>query len=131
MSYGMSLALQEAVFARLSDVLTVPVFDALPDDPPDTYALIGVEDVVGLRDASGHGARVDFTVSVVTGPTGFAAAKAAAGMASDALLAADLALGRGQVVALEFHKARARRLESGRVRRIDLRFRAWLDDDQV
>lgn len=131
MSYGMSLALQEAVFARLSDVLTVPVLDALPVDPPDVHVRIGAEDVTGLSDSAGRGARVDFTVSVFAGAAGFAAAKEVAGAASDALLGPVPVLARGRVVALELRKARARRLEKGQVRRIDLRFRAWLDDDQT
>lgn len=129
MSYGMSLALQESVFERLSGVLDVPVLDAMPAVVPDTYALIGAEEVTGLSDVSGRGARCDFTVSVIAGAAGFQAGKLVAAVVNDALLNTELVLARGRVVALELHRARARREDKGRARRIDLRFRAWLDDD--
>lgn len=47
---------------------------------------------------------------------------------SDALIDAQLVLGRGRLVGLRFVKAQARRRDEGRVRRIDLTFRARVED---
>ena len=70
------------------------------------------------------------TVSVVTTLAGFAEAEAQAVAVSDALDNAPLSLARGQLVGLWFERALARRDgESGRDRRIDLGFRARVEDN--
>ena len=70
-----------------------------------------------------------FAVSVVTERAGFGGAKTVAAAVSDALVNADLSLGRGRLVGLWFERAVARRAgKAGRVRRIDLRFRARVED---
>jgi hypothetical protein len=135
MSYAVSAALQAAVYQALagnSAVATLSggeVFDAPPAGPePALYVTLGPERV---RDASDQGvgaATHDFTVSVITNSAGFAEAKALAGAVSDALIDAPLALSRGRLVALGFSRARARRLRPGDQRRIDLTFRARVDD---
>jgi hypothetical protein len=75
-----------------------------------------------------RGARHDFVISVVTDAAGFQAAKDAAGIVSDILAQPLAPLDRGQLVNLSFHKARALRDEAAQLRRIDLIFRARLDD---
>ncbi len=129
MSYAISQALQAAVYGAL-EAISAPVFDALPAGPlPELYVTLGPETV---RDRSGAGAKVarhDFTVSVISDASGFRGAKAVAGEISDLLSDADLTLERGTLVALDFLRARARRTSQEGVRRIDLIFRAIVDDD--
>jgi hypothetical protein len=81
-------------------------------------------------DISGAGAEHRFIVSVVTDEAGFAAAKSVAAAVSDALADANLPLSRGRLVGLWFDRVTARRSgKAGRVRRIDLRFRARVEDN--
>lgn len=137
MSYGVSAALQEAIYQRLrSDaalgaLIGAGVYDALPEGPvPETYVSLGPEDVRDRSDADGAGALHRFTVSVISEARGFAAAKSVAGAVGDALLNGELALGRGRLVGLWFERASARRSgRAGQVRRIDLRFRARVEDN--
>ncbi len=133
MSYGVAAALQAAIHDRLSNwaALSVPVFDApVPGAVPETYVQLGAEEVRGRSDGSGGGAEHRVTVSVVTSATGFFAAKAQAVAVSDALDGAGLTLTRGRLIGLWFERARARRDgPSGRNRRIDLRFRARVEDN--
>ena len=79
-------------------------------------------------DGTGAGAEHRITVSVVSETAGFLAAKQAAGAVSDALDGAMLSLARGRLVALRFLRARALRTGAGQRRRIDLTFRARVDD---
>ena len=97
---------------------------------PETYVSLGPEDVRDRSDADGAGALHRFTVSVISEARGFAAAKSVAGAVGDALLNGELALGRGRLVGLWFERASARRSgRAGQVRRIDLRFRARVEDN--
>jgi hypothetical protein len=132
MSYGMAAALQEAIFARLSGLVGlsgVPVLDAVPKGQrPGTFVLIGAEDVRDLSDASARGAEHRLTVSIVSDAAGFQAAKTLAVAVSDGLADAPMALARGRLVGLSFQRAVARRLDEGRVRRIDLSFRARVEE---
>ena len=134
MTYAVSAALQAAVFqaltgdAPLGALVGANIFDALPAGPlPGLYVSLGPETVREASDQTGGGALHDFDVSVVTDGTGFHAAKAVAGAVSDALDGAALSLARGRLVGLWFRKARATR-ESGGLRRIDLTFRARVED---
>jgi len=134
-SYGVAAALQAAVYQRLAGDAALAglvggaIYDAVPPGPlPETYVSLGEEDARDRSDMTGDGALHSFTVSVVTTVAGFAGAKAAAGAISDALVDADMALSRGILVSLTFDRARARRVEDGDVRRIDLTFRARVDD---
>ncbi|MDF0600940.1 DUF3168 domain-containing protein [Psychromarinibacter sp. C21-152] len=136
MSYGVASALQAAVYqhlqadAALAALVGDAIFDAAPaGEVPALYVALGPEDVRAAGDATGAGARHDFTVSVVSGAAGFHAAKAAAAAVSDALVDAGLTLARGRLVRLGFLKARARRAENGTQRQIDLRFRARVEAD--
>lgn len=135
MTYAVSAALQKAVFQRLTGDPTVSglvgaaVFDAPPAGTvPSTYVSLGPETVRDRSDKSGGGAEHDFVVSVVTDSDGFEAAKEVAGAISDALVGATPTLDRGRLVRLNFLKARALRSDKGQVRRIDLTFRARVDD---
>lgn len=136
MSYGMSAALQEAVYARLigdagvAAQVGTAVYDAVPvGDVPTLYVSLGPEDVRERCDKTGGGAEHRLSISVVTREPGFQGAKRAAVAVTDALDGADLTLARGRLVALWFDRARARRVSKGDVRRIDLTFRARVEDD--
>ena len=135
MSYAVAAALQTAVYGRLQAdpgleaMVGDAIFDALPAGPlPELYIALGPEKAEEASDKSGRGAWHEFTVSVVTEVSGFLGAKTAAGAISDALDGADLPLSRGRLVGLWFHRAKASRESDGR-RRIDLTFRARLEDD--
>jgi len=136
MSYGVSSALQTAVFQRLqgdaalAGLIGTDVFDAAPSGTvPTTYVSLGPEDVRDASDKTAAGAVHEFTVSVVTEAAGFSGAKTVAAAVSDALVDAPLTLARGRLVSLGFLKARAKRVQDGDVRRIDLRFRARVEDN--
>ncbi|WP_371169691.1 DUF3168 domain-containing protein [Aliiroseovarius sp. 2305UL8-7] len=136
MSYGVSAALQQAVYQRLTADTTlsglVPgaIYDAVPAGIiTGTYVSLGPEDVRERSDKTGYGALHEITVSVVTDAAGFQGAKQVAAAVSDALVDATLVLARGSLVYLNFHRARARRVEDADVRRIDLLFRARVQDD--
>ncbi len=135
MSYGVGAALQAAVYQRLAGdgALDALVSGAIHDSIPPgtvtgTYVSLGPEDVRDASDQVGRGALHEFTVSVVTDQAGFQQAKAVAAAVSDALTGASLPLSRGRLVGLWFLSARARRVEKADVRRIDLIFRARVED---
>ncbi|MFV2038478.1 MAG: DUF3168 domain-containing protein [Paracoccaceae bacterium] len=136
MSYGVSAALQAAVFqqlqgdAALAALVGSDIFDAAPPGAvPDIYVSLGPEDVRDASDKTGVGASHEFVVSVVSQAAGFRSAKDAAAAVSDALVGAALTLTRGQLVSLNFVRARAKRVQDADVRRIDLRFRARVQDN--
>lgn len=132
MSYGVAEALQSALFQRLSSdpaLAGVTVADALPKGQGlGTFVLIGPEEVTDRSDKTGRGAEHRLTVSVISDAAGFQAAKAVAVAVSDRLVDAPLVLARGRLVGLWFVRAVARRLVEGKARRIDLIFRARVED---
>lgn len=135
MSYAISAALQKAVYDRLKadtplrSLVGDDIFDALPGGiVPPIYVALGPEKVRDAGDLSGDGAWHEFLVSVITTQSGFHDAKQVAGAVSDALHGAALTLARGRLLGLWFRKAAATRQSGGR-RRIDLRFRARVEDD--
>ena len=135
MSYGVSTALQTAVFQQLSSDATLAglvgsaIYDALPNGTlPDTYVLLGAEVTNDASDGTGGGAWHRLTVSVISEEAGFHTAKSAAAAINDALVDAPLTLTRGHLVALHFFRARAVREDTGDTRRIDIIFRARVDD---
>jgi len=134
MSYGISAALQAAVFTAISGDAAVvalvgtAVFDAPPVSPGTTYILLG-EDVAKDRSSGSHkGATLDFEVNIISDVAGFSTAKTVAAAVCDVLIDADMTLSRGALVNLKFLKSRARRGVSPEQRRIGLVFRAILDD---
>lgn len=133
MSYAASAALQAAIYQRLASdaalavLVGAAIYDAVPAGTlPDTYVTLGPEEVRDRSDGMGGGAWHLVTISVLTANAGFQRAKDVAALISDALAGAELTLGRGRLVALHFYRARARR--DGALRRIDLTFRARVDD---
>lgn len=135
MSYGVAAALQEAIFSALQSDLALQaeisgaVFDAEPPGVlPDLYVSLGAETARARSDVTGPGAVHEFLVSVVSDAAGFSAAKTVAAMISDVLSDPDFSLSRGELVSCRFLKAKAGRDENGTTRRIDLTFRAQVDD---
>lgn len=131
MSYSASAALQAAIFATLGSdpaLVGVAIVDALPPGGGSgTFVLIGPEDVVDRSDRSGSGAEHRLLVSVISSASGFLAAKSIAASVSDCLVGAKPPLSSGRIVAIDFVKAAARRLEDGDVRRVDLTFRVRVE----
>ncbi|KFE36337.1 DUF3168 domain-containing protein [Thioclava atlantica] len=134
MSYAISAALQAAVYARLQGdpvlaaLVGTAIYDAVPSGSlTGTYVSLGPEEARDASDMTGDGAVHDFTVSVITNAAGFQVAKEVGEAISDTLLTNPLTLSRGQLVGLWFRKARARRVDKGTSRRIDLTFRARVE----
>ncbi len=135
MSYGVSAALQAAVYQHLANDASVTalvgsnIHDDVPPGPlSGTFVSLGIEDVRDRSDKTARGALHILTVSVITDAAGFRTAKEIAVAISDSLSDAALALGRGSLVYIRFDRARARRLGNSDTRRIDLRFHARVDD---
>ncbi|SLN46136.1 hypothetical protein ROA7450_02260 [Roseovarius albus] len=135
MSYGIAAALQEAIYGYLSTDLNLAamvgtaIYDEVPTgELPETYVTLGPEEVRGRCDSTGAGGWHRITVSVVTQAPGFHQAKQVAAAISDRLNEAELSLSRGHLTGLHFWRARARREDGGALRRIDLIFRARVDD---
>ena len=133
MTYALAAPLQAAVFGRLAAhaplaaLVGTAIHDALPPGPlPSLYVALGPEAARDRSDQSGRGAEHDLVLSVVSDAAGFASAKAVAAAVCDALLAPGLALSRGRLVLLTFVRARAAR--DGAARRVDLTFRARVED---
>lgn len=133
MTYAIAAALQEAVFTRISTdpgviaLVGSAIYDALPSGSlPATYVTLGPEQARDRSDQTARGAEHDFVLSVNTELAGFASAKAVAAALNDALFAGPLTLARGRLVALNFLRAQARL--DGAIRRIEIRFRARVDD---
>ena len=137
MTYALGAALQTALYetlsadAVLSDLVAGAIFDAVPESAPDLFVALGPERAVGRSDVSGQGAVHEFRISVVTRRGGYHAAKTAGARISDLLSTGGLDLSRGRVVSLRFLRADAKRDEGEGTRRIDLRFRARLDDQDL
>ncbi|MCZ0810702.1 MAG: DUF3168 domain-containing protein [Pseudomonadota bacterium] len=138
MSYGVAAGLQAAIYQRLTQdgalaaLVGDAIYDALPagDSLPDTYVTLGPEDVRARGDGTGGGAWHRIIISVVTSATGFHGAKQVAGAVGDALGTGAMTLERGRLVSLRFDRARAAREGSGALRRIDLSFRARIEDTE-
>ena len=130
MSYGASAALQAAVYQMLGALVGNAIHDELPPGPVSgTVVSLGEGEVRDLSDASGGLGDHRFDVSVISDAEGFVTAKAVAEAVSDVLVGATPTLTRGRVVNLSFVKARARRVRAGQARRIDMTFRAIVEDN--
>ncbi|MDP5305654.1 DUF3168 domain-containing protein [Paracoccus spongiarum] len=137
MSYGAGVALQTAVYqhlradAALADLVGDAIFDAMPVQAPvGVYVSLGPEEARDAGDMTGRGSQHDFVVSVLSGSdesAGFSAVKAAAVAVTDALEGGAMSLDRGHLAGLWFLRAKARRIENGAARRVDLTFRARID----
>ncbi len=136
MSYAISAALQAAVYqclaadTALDALVSGAIYDQLPSGTlPDAYVSLGPELARDRSDQTGHGANHDFSITVVTNGAGFQGAKEIAAAISDALDNPALVLGRGRLVSLNFLWAKASRQGTGALRRIDMRFRARVEDE--
>ena len=92
-----------------------------------TFLLLGPETVLDRSDKSGGGAEHRLVISVISDAAGFQMSKETAVNVCDALIDAPLVLTRGRLVALQFLRAVAKRLDQGGARRIDLTFRARVE----
>lgn len=135
MTYALAKPLQTAIYQALTadraltDLVGTAIYDAVPSgNLPPLYVTLGQETVRDRSDQTGAGAEHELTISVVTDSAGFASAKEAAAAISDRLVDADLPLSRGRLVGLTFLKAKAARTGTGDERRIDLTFKARVDD---
>ena len=137
MSYALSAPLQAAVDqylladAGVQASIGAHVYDALPSGRvPDLYATLGAEVVRDKSDASGSGAEHDLTIAERRETERqLQQAKEAAAAISDALDDPVLTLSRGRLVGMRFLKAQAARVGTGTIRRIDLKFRARVEDN--
>lgn len=136
MTYAVSFALQLAVYQTLAsnvplaDLIDENVFDAPPTGTiPQTYVLIGDETARDISSKTSAGAMHEFVINVVSDTAGFATAKQVSAAVCDALIDMDATLTRGQLTALNFYSARAVREDSPGIRQIDLKFRAYVEDD--
>lgn len=134
MTYAMGESLQIALYDRITSdpeidaLVGGAVYDSVPDAAPDLFVAFGPEQVSGRSDATGNGAIHQVRISVVTRRNGYIAAKAVAARVSDALVNSAMPLSRGRLVSMRFIRAQARRDEGEGTRRIDLWFRASVDD---
>lgn len=138
MSLAHAASLQAAVYTCLVEDPTVAslaggsVFDGAPvGAPPDLYVALGTGEVRVDRDASGTLASHKLEVSVVGTEQGFHLVKTLAGAVETALIGSSLPLPSGRVAGLRLERARARRERNGVRRRVDLIFRALVDDSEV
>jgi Protein of unknown function (DUF3168) len=135
----MAAGLQAAVYARLTgapellDLVGDKIYDApleAPADPAATeHVTLGEEIVRPWNTKTSEGAVHDFDVTVHSRRDGFGLAKRIAGAVCAALIDAPLAVEGGRLVALRFLRAKAVRGQAPEKRRIALRFRAVLDED--
>lgn len=139
MSYGYAAGLQAAIYQRLvADAALGGLVDGRIYDAPlevgseetaADHVTLGEETARPWTTKTSAGARHDFDVTVHSGQDGFDAAKRIAGAICAALVDAPLAVPGGRVVALRFLRAKAERNAAPEKRRIALRFRAVLDED--
>lgn len=137
MSYAAAVALQGAVYQQLqndvalAEIVGDAVFDAMPVDAPSgVFVSLGPEEAKDAGDMTAPGSQHDFVVSVLSGTdesAGFGAVKAAAVAVTEALEQGGLMLDVGHLAGLWFLRAKARRVENGAARRVDLTFRARID----
>ena len=137
MSYAAAAALQTAVYQRLiadvelGAIVGDAIFDAMPVDAPSgTFVSLGPEEATDAGDMTARGSRHDFVISVLSGTdetSGFRSVKEASVAVATALENGGLSLSVGHLAGLWFLRAKARRVENGAARRVDLTFRARID----
>jgi len=136
MSYALSAELQSALYAtfsqdtNLQSLVQGHVYDGFPTGAvPPLYVSLGAEIVRDVSDSSGTGTEHDVFMSVITTNVGFLEAKRIAAALTSALDQNPPVLSRGRLVSLRFVRAVARRENQGHLRRIDMTFRARLEDN--
>ena len=138
MSLALSGELQGAIYtiligdAALVALVGAEIYDApLPVGgalPSGEHVTLGEEIVKPFGSITSSGGVHDFDVVVHSTANGFAAAKAVSARVSDALVDANLAVTGGHLVSLRFVKAKAKRGLAPELRRIEMRFRAVIED---
>ncbi|PCJ76667.1 MAG: hypothetical protein COA53_00085 [Rhodobacteraceae bacterium] len=138
MSLALSGALQGAVYSALTGdaalvaLVGAQIYDApLPSGgalPLGEHVTLGEEVVKPFGSATSSGGVHDFDVVVHSTANGFAAAKTVAAAVSGVLVDASLAVTGGHLVSLQFLKAKAKRGVAPELRRIEMRFRAVVED---
>lgn len=136
MSYEFAAGLQAAVYGRLAgDAAVAALVSGIHDAPlergpiTEDYVTLGEESVRPNDTKTSRGAIHEFEVAVHSVREGFDRAKRIAGAICASLTGAPLSLQSGRVVALRFLSARAERAKAPEKRRVTLRFRATLDQD--
>jgi hypothetical protein len=132
--------LQAAIYGRLRadselwDLVGDAIYDApldVPDgDPARDHVTLGEEIVRGWGTKTSAGAIHDFDVAVHSERDGFDAVKRIAAAICAALVDAPLAVEGGRVVAVRFLRAKAERGRAPEKRKVSLRFRAVVDEDE-
>lgn len=135
MSYASAAALQTALYQALINdpsvtaLLGTAVYDALPAGQlPSLYVSIGGEQVRAVADSTGNGAVHFVKLSVISEAAGYAVAKEAAAAICGVLNDPPLVLTEGRLVSMRFVRAKAALIGKGQKRRIDLTFRARVDE---
>ena len=128
--------LQSAIYnaliadTTLAGLVGSDIFDALPSGTvPDTFVLIGEETVFDRSDKTHSAAIYVIKVNVVTSQSGFGNAKTIAAAICNVIEEANLSLSNGHLRRVEFRRALARRNTSGTERKIELIFRALIEQD--
>lgn len=140
MTYALSWPLQKAVFALVAGDPGIAALatGGVHDEPPHgadpggidgPYIVLGDENVSAWSDASCDGAVHSLQISAIADNDGFAVLKQIGGRVSDLLIDAEPELDRGRVVSANFIGGLTRRIDQGRRRRLDLRFRIVVEDD--
>lgn len=138
MSFALSADLQGAVFqalagdAALAVLVGAEIYDApLPVGgalPVGEYVTLGEEIVKPFNSMTSQGGVHDFDVTVHSTANGFGAAKTVGGAIGAVLIDANLTVTGGALISLRFLKARARRGVAPELRRIEMRFRAVVEN---
>ena len=139
MSFAFAPGLQAKVYQRLvgdaalGALVDGAIFDAplawAEDDQRTDYVTLGEETVRANGTKTSAGAIHDFVVTVHSARDGFDAAKRIAAAVCACLVDAPLALETGRLVALRFLRAGAERGPAPEKRKVTLRFRAVVDQD--
>ena len=138
MSLALSGELQGAIFgalvgdAPLAALVGTEIYDApLPSGgalPLGEHVTLGEEVVKSFGSVTSSGGVHDFDIVVHSTANGFSAAKVVAAAVDAVLVDANLTLVGGHLVALRFVKAKAKRGIAPELRRIEMRFRAVVED---
>ncbi|MCV6598446.1 MAG: DUF3168 domain-containing protein [Mangrovicoccus sp.] len=135
MSYAASAEMQRALYDLLTsdaapaELAGVPVVDRMAEGTlPPLYIALGPERVRDGSTKTSRGAEHRLTITVISALGGFAQIKQIAGAICTHLEGQRPSLSQGQVAGLQFLSAQARRGPSGAERRLDLSFRAFVDD---
>lgn len=140
MTYAFSAGLQAAIYQRLAGdpALTDLIGSAIYDAPLKVdggagaaadHITLGEETVRPNDTKTSQGAVHDFSVTVHSARDGFGTAKAIAAVVCESLIDAPLPMVQGHLVGLRFLQAKADRGRAPEKRRISLRFRAFVDQD--